>query len=65
MPANGASNTGVNPGVPKEKDWLFTDENGEFPVSDGFWKVKGQVVAGNPNYSAEVENGVIKSLTAC
>ena len=65
MPANGASNIGVNPGVPKEKDWLFTDENGEFPVADGFWKVKGQVVAGNPNYSAEVENGVIKFLTQC
>ena len=61
MPANGATNTGVNPGVPQEKDWLFTDENGEFPVADGFWLVKQN----NLNKSAEVENGVIKSLTQC
>mgnify|MGYP003673152429 FL=1 len=61
MPANGATNTGVNPGVPQEKDWLFTDENGEFPVADGFWLVKQN----NLNKSAEVENGVIKFLTQC
>lgn len=67
MPANGASNTGVNPGFPKEKDWLFTDENGEFPVADGFWLIKSSPapLTAQTNYSAEVENGVIKSLTPC
>ena len=67
MPANGASNTGVNPGVPKEKDWLFTDENGEFPVADGFWLIKSSPapLTAQTNYSAEVENGVIKFLTQC
>jgi len=43
-------------------DYVFLDENGQFPLSDGFYLTNNVAV---PNKVIEVDNGVIVAITNC
>lgn len=43
-------------------DFVFTDENGEFPLADGFYLIDNVAV---PKKVIEVENGVVVAITNC
>ena len=50
---------GVGFGTPSLYDWVFSDTNGQFILSDGFYGY------GASNQYMQVENGVIIALGTC